>query len=220
MYIETLGLGYTTVMFNGVNVGEISDKSNRGTSIRTKIITYMLLSLFIMSLFYSINISAKTIPSEFTELVANSNLIAIVNVYEISSKGKSMPGSASARVVRKIIGKAESTVVKMHWHGIAITELGRWLVFLRESSDGYKATYGARSFWKIELAESDNNECCTPFVSLLPPITELNIDNKLISERLVYISGIPRKRNPIKVRGIEVNKLLEYVKKYDAEGGK
>ena len=184
------------------------------------IILRIFFTILVIPMFYSVSIHAKTIPSEFTELVGNSNLIAIVNVFEINSQGKSMPGSASAQVIRKVVGKIEGSVLKIRWHGIAITKLGQWLVFLRKDGDGYRATYGARSFWKIELAELGNNKCCTPFVSLLPPITELNIDNQLISEQFVYIDGVPRKRNPIKIRGFEINKLIEYVKKYVTEGSK
>jgi len=183
---------------------------------RGKTISLTLIFLIAITLFYSSSINAKTMPSEFKELVTNSDLIAIVNVFEINSQGKSSTGSASARITKRVVGKNGSAIVKLHWQGIAITGLGQWLVFLKKNTDGYKATYGARSFWKIDLAILDKNECCSPFVVLVPPVTDLIIDKQLFSDRFVYINGIPRERNPIKVKGIEINRLLDYVKNITA----
>jgi len=64
-------------------------------------------------------------PSAFSERVAKSDFIAIVDVFEISARGKSMPASASARVIERISGVAEKDIITLHWEGIAIYELGQ-----------------------------------------------------------------------------------------------
>ncbi len=174
-------------------------------------VTSKLIIFSIVTLFPPIIFSAKPIPSDFSELVTSSELIAIVDVFEIKSQGKSMPGSASATMRELVLGQSKNTVIKMHWQGLSISSLGQWVVFLKKKGNAYQAAYGAKSFWKIEHAKLDNTECCSPFVVLQPPINRLNIDPSLVSEQLVYIDGVPREHNPIKVRGIEIKKLLDYV---------
>lgn len=166
--------------------------------------------------FYPFLSYAKSKPSTFSDLVKNSDLIAVVNVFAISSQGKSKPGSASATVRKTIIGHANNKTIKLQWSGIAITELGEWLVFLSknhtEGKNKYDATYGARSFWKIEYAEV-SNKCCSQFSVLRQPLNLIQIDPSLFSEQFAYINGVPRDKNPIKVRGILLDTLVTYVKK-------
>lgn len=173
--------------------------------------TSKLISFALVVFFSPVISNAKPMPSDFSELVMNSELIAIVDVFEIKSQGKSMPGSATATIRKFVLGKAKNNVIKMHWQGLSISGLGQWMVFLKKKGDEYQAAYGTRSFWKVEHAKLDNNECCSPFIVLRPPIDSLNIDSSLMSDQLVYINGMPREHNPIRVKGIEVNKLQKYI---------
>ncbi|MCF6257429.1 MAG: hypothetical protein L3J98_17610 [Gammaproteobacteria bacterium] len=160
---------------------------------------------------------AKPMPSEFSDLIKGSDLIVIANVFEIKSQGKSMPGMASATVNKIIIGDSKSKILKIRWDGIAITELGEWVFFLTKDPNrdegSYKPTYGVRSFWKIEYADIKNKECCAQFVVLRQHIGMLKFDSSLLGEQLTYIDGVPSDKNPIKVRGLLVDKLATYIKK-------
>jgi len=160
---------------------------------------------------------AKTMPSGFSDLVKNSDLIVIANVFEIKSQGKSMPGMASATVNKIITGHSENELLKIRWNGIAITELDEWIVFLTKDSDSgeghYRPTYGARSFWKIEYAEIKDKECCSQFVVLRQQVGMLEFDSSLLSEQFTYINGVPSNKNPIKVRGLLMDELVTYIEK-------
>ncbi|MCF6339111.1 MAG: hypothetical protein L3J84_14405 [Gammaproteobacteria bacterium] len=160
---------------------------------------------------------AKLMPSDFSDLVKESDLIVTINVFEIKSQGKSMPGMASATINKIIAGHSKSELLKIRWNGIAITGLGEWIVFLTKDQDRgeghYKPTYGARSFWKIEYADIKNKKCCSQFVVLRQQISMLKFDSSLLGEQLTYLDGVPSVKNPIKVRGLLLDKLVAYIKK-------
>ncbi|VAW72530.1 hypothetical protein MNBD_GAMMA10-2447 [hydrothermal vent metagenome] len=171
-----------------------------------------IFSILLLSFFASFQSFAKPMPSAFSELIAKSDLIAIVDVFEISARGKSMPASASARVIERISGAAEKDTITLHWEGIAIYELGQWVVFLKKEDEAYRATYGARSFWKIEQAIIDNAECCSAFVVLRPPIDSLRIDPSLVSSYPVYMNDVPEKSRPLMTKGVSISNLKNYIK--------
>jgi len=160
---------------------------------------------------------AKPMPSGFSDLVKNSDLIVIADVFEVKSQGKSMPGMASAAVNKIITGHSENELLKIRWNGIAITELGEWIVFLTKDSDRgdghYKPAYGARSFLKIEYAAIKDKECCSQFVVLRQQVGMLEFDSSLLSEQFTYINGVPSNKNPIKVRGLLMDELVTYIEK-------
>lgn len=181
------------------------------------ILAYNLIILFMTSLCFSSASYAKSRPTDFSELINNSHLIAMVNVVEIKSQGKSMPGFAAATIKQTLKGKSSKETINIHWQGMAITSLGQWLLFLTndpdKGADHYNATYGARSFWKIEYAENKNNECCSPFVVLRQPVSMLKFENSLITKESVYITGMPHDLNPVAASGISINNLIRYINK-------
>jgi len=163
------------------------------------------------SILFSLSIFAKQIPLELSQLVNDSELIAIVDIFEVKSLGKSQPGYAKASIREVLLGNVKSELVNINWNGIAITELGLWVVFLKNDADEYLATNGARAFWKVENSVSVNGGCCTPFVVLRPPVSYVDIDPVLVSERPTYVNSLPRGKNLIQVSGIEIDVLKHYI---------
>ncbi|MFT7561206.1 MAG: hypothetical protein ACI93R_003131 [Flavobacteriales bacterium] len=182
------------------------EKSMNKIKIAVKLFFFAMVTLLFPS-----SLIAKPMPSDLTELIINSDLIAIVDVFEIESRGKSFPGSASATISKIIQGQSKNPEIKMYWEGSSIYGLGKWVVFLKRKENGYYATYGARSFWKVDQAKIEYIECCSPFVVLQPPVNSLNIDPSLTSMSRVYIDGVPREYNPIRAKGIEIDKLINYI---------
>ncbi|MDA7746597.1 hypothetical protein N8878_04615 [Psychromonas sp.] len=164
----------------------------------------LLLSLPVSSI-------AKEMPLNLVDLVNGSELIAIVDVFEIESQGKSKASNAKAIIRKTLVGYSENNIIDMNWNGISITELGQWIVFLKKDLHEYRATNGTRSFWKIDNAILDKGECCSLFIVNRSPVKYLNIDPNLFSNQLVYIDDLPRESNPIKLSGIEVKKLESYI---------
>lgn len=154
---------------------------------------------------------AKPMPIELSELISESDLIAIVDVYKLHSEGKSKPGYATARVTNVLRGEENRGVIEMHWQGISIYELGVWVVFLKKSNNVYRATSGSSSFWKVEHARIGNKKCCSPFVVIRPPLEIINMDTSLVSKQQVYIKGVPREYNPMEAKGISIDSLKKYI---------
>jgi hypothetical protein len=153
-------------------------------------------------------------PSELSELIIDSDIIAIVNVVAINAQGKSKPGIASVKIKTLIKGSINKESLDIYWQGIAITELGEWIVFIKHNQDQnhYQATYGPRSFWKIDYAESKNGDCCSPFVVLRYPVTNLIIPSNLVSEQAVFFNGVPKASNPIPASGLLIESLITHIK--------
>lgn len=154
---------------------------------------------------------AKSKPADLDDIITGSDLIAVVDVVAINSGGKAKQSNAKARMFESIVGDDPKNVINMQWNGIAVTEIGRWLVFLKKSDGGYQATLGARSFWKLEYADLDKADCCSPFAVIRPPIDNLNIKADLVSEQPVYLNGVPSEINPIRVKGIKISGLKNYI---------
>ena len=168
-------------------------------------------SILLVSFSFSSVSFAKSKTADLDDIITDSDLIAVVDVVAINSGGKSKKSSAKATLFESIVGDENKDVISMQWNGIAVTEIGRWLVFLKRSDGGYQATLGARSFWKLEYADLDKVDCCSPFAVIRPPIDNLNVKANLVSEQPVYINGVPSGINPIRVKGIKMSGLKTYI---------
>lgn len=173
---------------------------------------HVSLLVFVVLIFPFIS-SAKPIPSDLEELIKKSDLIVEVDVFALKTQGKSGVGEASVTVINVLLGKVIEGDITIQWEGMAVTGLGRWIAFLKLKDGKYHAAYGARSFWKVELAQIDTNECCSAFVVIRPPLDGLRIDSSLLEKQPVFINGVPSGQNPIRVQGIAVNSLERYVRR-------
>lgn len=154
---------------------------------------------------------AKPQPLSFEDLVLASGLIVKVTVQELYTSDKHSPSKAKSKVLDIIKGSSSETLT-FHWHGLAVTEMGEWLVFLKHDSDGrWVATHGSSSFWKLYQAENDNNTCCFGFYSLNNGVGLVSPGATLTRQVNVYFPGVPVEKNPIASNGFREDDILKKI---------
>jgi hypothetical protein len=159
---------------------------------------------------------SKPQPLAFSELVSQSDVIAIIDIHTLHSEGKESQSRASGDVMKILKGSQNIETAELRWSGLAISDLGEWLVFVKEGDDdSLFATYGASSFWKRYRGSGAAGECCVGVFVSSPDIDLVRPGKELSQPVDVYFPGVPFEVNPLKVEGIlekdvvnQINRLM------------